>query len=107
MATNVMMPGDSASVVQTTVVAGAQSPGESGSVVEGPNRASVAQDNSAISVRQTRNAVGARNSGGYSSDYNVLRNKPSIESTVLIGNRTLEDFGIGLSAYQSIYQLFD
>lgn len=31
---------------------------------------------------------------GVSTDYNLLRNKPSINDTVLIGNKTLEELGI-------------
>lgn len=28
------------------------------------------------------------------NDYNELKNKPSIESIILMGNKTLKDFGI-------------
>ena len=40
-------------------------------------------------------------------NYNGLTGKPSIESVVLMGNRLLDDFGMGLASYQSIFDLFE
>lgn len=39
-------------------------------------------------------------------DYNVLRNKPSIEGTELIHDKALEDFGMGVASRYDIYMLF-
>ena len=39
-------------------------------------------------------------------DYNILRNKPQINSVTLEGNKSLEEFSIGLASIESITNMF-
>lgn len=42
---------------------------------------------------------------GGTDDYNDLTNKPSIESAVLVGDRSLKDIGVGVVTEQMIDNL--
>lgn len=49
--------------------------------------------------------LGFERGGGGTSDYRSLTNKPSIEGTVLIGDKTLPQIGVGTITEQDIDQL--
>ena len=44
--------------------------------------------------------------GGGTRDYERLDNKPRIEEVELVGNKKLDDFGMGTASYYEIAQLF-
>lgn len=44
--------------------------------------------------------------GGGTRDYELLDNKPRIEEVELVGNKELDDFGMGTASYYDIAQLF-
>lgn len=75
--------------------------------LENGGKAVAVQPRDFASASQPRYSVNARSAYGSMWNYNGLSNKPCIESTELVGNRTLDEFGMGLASYQDIFDLFE
>lgn len=50
--------------------------------------------------------VNSPSSSGGTSDYNKLKNKPSIEHVELVGNKNLEDFGAEPMTAAEVLEIF-
>ena len=71
------------------------------------NSQAVARDHvSRATARSAGSSATARSGVIASSDYESLRNKPSIEEVELVGNKELGDFGMGTASYYDISMLF-
>ena len=60
------------------------------------------ENNVSMEVKDTGNVeIGMESDFGGTTDYNKLKNKPSINGVTLEGNKTLEELGI-INLYQSL-----
>ena len=63
----------------------------------------------AVAVETPRNGVDVQSvvvAGGGTKNYERLINKPQIEQVELVGNKDLDDFGMGIASNYDIAMLF-